>query len=189
MKTVKIDKEDLKTLDFVSNGVSDGLWRKSLLNVNLENGLIVSCDGHILRVEKLESLIGLWGQISVKAIDAAKKLAKVARGRSFVELEIDDKPEENYPQWRNTVAQMEAYSGDCLPFFGGDVMKKLISTFPKGSIIQFRPQRGMYAHKKSVLVVRLFGGKFIGAGVIMPIQNVTGNEVEDVIGESPLFSK
>lgn len=188
MKTVKIDKEDLKTLDLVSNGVSTNLGgRKSLLNVNLENGLIVSCDGHLLRVEKLESLLELWGQIPLVSIKKAKELAKGAKGQSFVELEIDDKPEENYPQWRNTLAPIEAYSGDCLPFFGGDVMKKLYSTFPKNAILQFRPQIGSGADKKSILVVSWYGGKLIGSGVIMSIQNFI--EVEDVIWESPLFSK
>jgi hypothetical protein len=162
---VKISKSDLKTLELVSNAVGDktlGSIKPVMMNVNVENGLIVGCDGHILRVEKLDSLEGISGQITLGSIKSAKAIARKAKHLNEVDLEIlqgaDLQHLDNYPEWRNCVCVRDAFTEECNPWFLVDVMAKLLTTLPKDYCkIKFMAQKN--GLKKAVLVSIVYNGK------------------------------
>jgi hypothetical protein len=185
---VKISRDDLEMLGLVGNAVSDDKSRPILNNVNLENGLAVATDGHIIRVERLESLAGMSGQIDPKAIQNAKKMAKLDKKAKEVDLEILTEGLERYPQWRNCISRFEAFNESCNPWFNPETMKKLFSTFEKNRFFAYKFMSQIGGMTKGVLVVRLKEGKMEAIGLVMPVRAGIG-EIEDLIESSPLFGK
>lgn len=182
MKTVKITSDELKTLELVSKAVSSEKYRPGLCNVNVENGVVVGCNGHILRVERIESLVGVNGQIKVEAIKTAKK----AIGKAVtVGIDVETENLEVYPKWQNVLAGYDAYVNEVSPWFLKSTMEKLLSSLP-GKICNVRFMAQEKGKEKSVLVVYTENGKMKAAGVIMPTRLL---DVEDLVSGSPCFLK